>query len=85
MPVLKGINLSIKRRVRRGARSQQLGQEYAAAANAIVCRPAACYVDMMDTRDENNTYEVRKTVSMVFQNPDNQLSLPLLKKMSHSR
>lgn len=28
---------------------------------------------MMDTRDENNTYEVRKTVSMVFQNPDNQL------------
>ena len=32
-----------------------------------------CYVDMMDTRDENNTYEVRKTVSMVFQNPDNQL------------
>ena len=31
-----------------------------------------CYVDMMDTRDENNTYEVRKTVSMVFQNPDNQ-------------
>ena len=32
-----------------------------------------CYVDMMDTRDENNTYEVRKTVSMVFQNPDNQI------------
>ena len=32
-----------------------------------------CYVDMMDTRDENNTYEVRKTVAMVFQNPDNQL------------
>lgn len=32
-----------------------------------------CYVDMMDTRDEENTYEVRKTVAMVFQNPDNQL------------
>lgn len=32
-----------------------------------------CYVDMMDTSDLNNTYEIRKTVSMVFQNPDNQL------------
>lgn len=32
-----------------------------------------CYVDMMDTADEENTYEVRKTVSMVFQNPDNQI------------
>lgn len=32
-----------------------------------------CYVDMMDTANPENTYEVRKTVSMVFQNPDNQL------------
>lgn len=32
-----------------------------------------CYVDMMDTADPQTTYEVRKTVSMVFQNPDNQL------------
>lgn len=32
-----------------------------------------CYVDLMDTADPENTYEVRKTVSMVFQNPDNQL------------
>lgn len=31
------------------------------------------WVDMMDTKNEENTYEVRKTVSMVFQNPDNQL------------
>lgn len=31
------------------------------------------WVDMMDTADPQNTYEVRKTVSMVFQNPDNQL------------
>ena len=76
MPVLKGVNLSIKpRRVRRGARSQRLGQEY--ACRLLQRHPSAtggvCYVDMMDTRDENNTYEVRKTVSMVFQNPDNQL------------
>lgn len=31
------------------------------------------YVDLMDTSDPDNTYEVRKTVAMVFQNPDNQL------------
>lgn len=32
-----------------------------------------CYVDMMDTANEENTYEIRKTVAMVFQNPDNQI------------
>ena len=31
------------------------------------------YVDLMDTTDPAQTYEVRKTVAMVFQNPDNQL------------
>lgn len=31
------------------------------------------YVDMMDTSDPDKTYDVRKTVAMVFQNPDNQL------------
>lgn len=31
------------------------------------------YVDLMDTADPAQTYEVRKTVAMVFQNPDNQL------------
>lgn len=76
VPVLKGVNLSIPaRRVRRGARSQRLGQEYACRCFNAIRLPTGgvCYVDMMDTRDENNTYEVRKTVSMVFQNPDNQL------------
>ena len=29
-------------------------------------------IDGMDTRDENNTFEIRKKVGMVFQNPDNQ-------------
>ncbi len=30
-------------------------------------------VDGMDTRDEDNTLEIRRRVGMVFQNPDNQL------------
>ncbi len=30
-------------------------------------------VNGLDTRDENNTDEIRRTVGMVFQNPDNQI------------
>ena len=76
VPVLKGVNLSI----RRGEFVAVLGHNgsgkstLAGCFNAILLPTGGvCYVDMMDTRDENNTYEVRKTVSMVFQNPDNQL------------
>ncbi len=31
------------------------------------------WVDHMDTKEEKNVYEVRKTCAMVFQNPDNQI------------
>lgn len=31
------------------------------------------YVDGMDTSDENNLFDIRKRVGMVFQNPDNQI------------
>lgn len=31
------------------------------------------YVDGMDTLDENNMWQIRKSAGMVFQNPDNQL------------
>lgn len=31
------------------------------------------YIDGMDTNDENNTWRIRSTAGMVFQNPDNQL------------
>lgn len=75
-PVLKGVDLQI----RRGEFVAVLGHNgsgkstLAGHFNAIrLPTGGVCYVDMMDTRDENNTYEVRKTVSMVFQNPDNQL------------
>ena len=32
-----------------------------------------CYINGLDTKDEKNTFEIRKNVGMVFQNPDNQL------------
>ncbi len=31
------------------------------------------FVDGMDTRDDNLIWDIRKTVGMVFQNPDNQI------------
>ena len=31
------------------------------------------YIDGMDTADESQLYDIRKTCAMVFQNPDNQI------------
>ncbi|MBO6247133.1 MAG: energy-coupling factor transporter ATPase [Anaerovibrio sp.] len=32
-----------------------------------------CLVDGMDTKDEEHTYDIRRQIGMVFQNPDNQI------------
>lgn len=39
----------------------------------IVPDEGTLWVDGMDTRDEEKTWDIRSTVGMVFQNPDNQI------------
>jgi energy-coupling factor transport system ATP-binding protein len=42
--------------------------------NALVSpTEGACFVDGMDTRDDEKTLKIRQTAGMVFQNPDNQI------------
>ena len=31
------------------------------------------YIDELDTREEDNLWDIRQTAGMVFQNPDNQI------------
>lgn len=47
---------------------------FAKHLNALVMpTEGTVYVDGMDTKDADNTLEVRQTAGMVFQNPDNQI------------
>jgi len=76
IPALKGVNLTIQR----GEFVAILGHNGCGKSTLAGCFNAirlptggVCYVDNMDTKDENLTYDIRKNVSMVFQNPDNQL------------
>ena len=39
----------------------------------LVPMQGACFISGLDTRDEKELWNVRKTVSMVFQNPENQI------------
>ena len=42
--------------------------------NAILCpSEGTVYVDGMDTKQEENVWDIRQTAGMVFQNPDNQI------------
>ena len=38
------------------------------------------YVDFMDTKDDEFTYEIRRTVGLVLQNPDNQLVASIIEE-----
>lgn len=73
---LDGVNLSIRRGQfvavlgHNGSGKSTLAKHF----NAInIPSFGKVYVDGMDTADERLIFDIRKTVSMVFQNPDNQL------------
>lgn len=74
--VLNGVNLKIEK----GEFVALLGHNgcgkstMAKHLNAMVLpEEGVIYVDRMDTREEELTYEIRRNVGLVFQNPDNQL------------
>lgn len=74
--VLKNVSLSIKK----GEFTAILGHNgsgkstLAKLLNAInLPDEGKVYVDGMDTADESRLFDIRKTVGMVFQNPDNQI------------
>ena len=74
--VLKGINLDIQK----GEFVAVLGHNgsgkstLAKCINAInIPESGSVLVNGLDTKDEKNLLDIRKTVGMVFQNPDNQI------------
>lgn len=74
--VLKGISLSIER----GSFTAVLGHNgsgkstMAKLLNALdVPASGTVTVNGMDTADDKHTFDIRKTVGIVFQNPDNQI------------
>ena len=75
-PALKGVTLNIKE----GEFIAVLGHNgsgkstLAKHLNGILTpESGSVTVDGLDTADENNLWEIRKKVGMVFQNPDNQM------------
>lgn len=76
LAVLKGINLKIKK----GEFVALLGHNgcgkstFAKQFNAILLPSGGkIFVADMDTKNENNLYEIRKNVGLILQNPDNQI------------
>ena len=76
IPALKSINLS----VREGEYIAVLGHNgsgkstFAKHLNGILLPSGgSVYIGGMDTKDEEHTFDIRRTAGMVFQNPDNQI------------
>lgn len=76
IPVLKGVSLEIPRGQflsilgHNGSGKSTLAKHF----NAILLpEGGTVYIQGMDTRDEEKLYDIRQTVGMVFQNPDNQI------------
>ena len=76
VPAVKDVNLSVEPGEfiailgLNGSGKSTLAKHF----NALLLPSEGCIVvDGMDTADENNTWDVRSTAGMVFQNPDNQI------------
>lgn len=74
--VIKDLNLHIERGSfvavlgHNGSGKSTLSKHF----NGILLPSGGCvYVAGMDTKDEEHTFDIRKTCGMVFQNPDNQM------------
>ena len=81
--VLNGISL----KVNKGEFVALLGHNgcgkstVAKALNALITpKEGVIYVDGMDTSDEEVTYEIRRNVGLVLQNPDNQLVASIIEE-----
>ena len=76
-PVLDGHQPGDRSRVLRGhsgaQRLRQIHPGQALQRHAAAPTAAKLWVDGMDTGDEENLLDIRRTVGMVFQNPDNQI------------
>ena len=72
---LDGVSAQVKRGVRGGAGANGCGKSTLAKHfNAILLpESGTVLVEGMDTADEDKIYDIRQTVGMVFQNPDNQI------------
>ncbi len=75
-PILKDVSLSIEK----GSFTAILGHNgsgkstFAKHINAILLpEEGTMLVDGLDTRDEQNLFDIRQKAGMVFQNPDNQI------------
>ena len=76
IPVLENLSISIREGEfvavlgHNGSGKSSLAKHF----NAVLLPSGgACYVDGMNTADEDKLFDIRQTVGMEFQNPDNQL------------